>query len=391
MAMPLEVFSPLCLALLLQVPAGRADEPARPGVRAVAFSPDGKLLAAGAGEPKESGTAIVWDVATRKPRWRHVEKTGIPAVAFSPDGRTLAIAVYGRAAKLLDAASGKEQAVLQHPKEVRAVAFSPDGKLLATACWDGVVRVWDLGTRTEKVKCTGHRGRVFTVAFSPDGTRLLSAGGDDGAKLWDSATGAEKRTWTHGRFYVPCAAFSPDGRWVLTGGYDGTLRLWGVATGELRAQFGGVGGIGSLAISQDARALAVGGYGEDVSLFGLSLGEPTAKDRERIRALLTRLDDNSYEVREAAGKELLQVGFVAEPELRRAMKEAPSAEVRIRARRLRQEMLTKPRVHFWGHADQVDGVAFAPEGKVLATGDKDGTVRLWDVASGKELARFPSP
>ncbi|HLN28953.1 MAG TPA: WD40 repeat domain-containing protein [Gemmataceae bacterium] len=373
------------------VSAARAQGPDQPHVRTVAFSPDGKLLASGTGEPKEPGTVTLWNISMRRPLWTYRESAGVPAVAFSPDGMTLAAASFNNTATLLDAATGAVKATLHHPKEVRSLAFSPDGKSLATACWDRLIRVWDVQSSSEKLTCKGHKDRISTVAYSPDGKLLLSAGGSDGAKLWDAATGAEKQTWKHGGFYVACAGFSPDGRWAITGGYDGTVRVWGVSTGELRARFSGVGGVYSTAFSQATRTLAVSSNSREIGLFPLSFQEPTPKELERIHMFLVKLDDDSYEVREAASKGLVETGFVAEPELRRAVKESPSVEVRIRARRAREEMLSKPLRVLHGHTDQVETAAFSPEGSVLASGSKDGTVRLWDMATGKELGRLTPP
>jgi WD40 repeat protein len=187
---------------------------------------------------------------------------------------------------------------------------------------------------------------------------------------------------------MPCGHFSPDGRWVLTGSYDGTTRVWDAETGGQRARFSGTGGVQQLAISAAARTLAVCGTGRELNLFDLTLTEPSGADRARIRALLEKLDDDSYEVREATSAELLRLGFVAEAELRRAAKEAKSAEVRIRARRLRQEMLSRPRATLRGHTDAVEGLAFTPDGKLLASAGRDGTVRLWELPAGQEVARL---
>jgi WD40 repeat protein len=376
-----------CLGLLLLPAGGPADEPAPLSVRTVAFSPDGKRLAAGTGEPNQSGTLTMWDLGTGQPLWVHREETGIPGVAFAPDGGTVALAVYGRVARVLDPATGKQKATLPHPKEVRAIAFSPDGNLLATACWDRSLRVWDLCTGAEKLSWTAHTGRIFSVQFSPDGKRLVSAGGEDGAKLWDARTGKELRVWAHGRFFVSCARFTPDGRWVLTGGYDGTIRVWDAETGAQRVRFTDWRGADGLAYSPAALSLAACS-GKQVAVFELLLGEPAPQEQERIRTLLARLDDASHEARETAGKELLRVGFVAEPALRRAATESPSAEVRLRARRLRDSLLSQPRLRLRGPTDLVGCLDFSPDGKLLAAGGKDGAVHVWDLSSGKEVARY---
>jgi WD40 repeat protein len=374
----------VALALAVGTSGVRADEV--PGVRAIAFSPSGERLAVATGEPKQAGTVTLWDMSTRQQVWKHAETDGVPAVAISPDGRMLAIALYDKAARLLDAATGRVIKTLAHPKEVRGVAFSPDGKLLATVCWDHVVRLWDVASGTEKRTWTGHKDRIFAVAFSPDGSRLLTVGGDDGAKLWDFATGTEKRTFKH--YFMPCGCFVGGGQWVLTGSYDGTTRLWNVETGAERIRLNGTGGVNQLAFSEAARTLAVCGYGRDISLFDFTLRQPDDAERQRIRALLAKLDDESYDVREATSKELLGLGYITETELQRAATEGKSVEVRLRARRIRQEMLSRPRSTLRGHTAEVAAVAFSADGKLLVSGGKDGTVRLWDVPSAREIGRL---
>jgi WD40 repeat protein len=377
------------------LPGGRADEPATyPGereVRVVAWSPGGRLLAAGYGVPKKPGTLVVWDVAARKPVLTMHEPTGVPAVAFAPDGKTLAIGMYNHSAKLLEAGTGKVRTILQgHEDAVRSLAFSPDGKTLATGSWDRTVKLWEVASGTAVKTLTGLKGRIVSVAYSPEGKWIAAGGSDEEGFVWEAATGKVARTVKHGGLVVRSPCFSADGRWLVTGGYDGTIRLWEMASGSLRAKFGRMGGLDGVAYHSPSGVL-VGWNEEGVHLRDATLREPTAEELKRIRGLIRRWDDDRYEVREAAGRELLAVGFLADAELNKVMQETPSAEVRIRARRLRMQLQGGPQTPLRGHARDVTFAAFAPDGKTLATGSNDGTVKLWDLPGRKEIATLRRP
>ncbi len=197
-------------------------------ITSVAFSPDGKRIASASGTPtgggrQESGEVRVWDAASGKelltfpdlPHWANT-------VAFSPDGKYLAaglgyLAVMAPATpgevRVWDAATGREIHNLRgHNFWVTSVAFRPDSRQLASAGADGTVRVWDLKTGQEVLTLRGHSGWVRAVAFSPDGKLLASAGDDQIVKLWDAASGNEVLTLRGHRDRVLAIAFCPDSR-----------------------------------------------------------------------------------------------------------------------------------------------------------------------------------
>jgi WD40 repeat protein/tRNA A-37 threonylcarbamoyl transferase component Bud32 len=171
-------------------------------VNALAFSPDGKLLAqAGAfsltGQllrHRSSGLLLVgkvWEVDTGKTRWA-IRQLGMNySLAFSPDGELLATA-DGPLVRLRDARTGKEIRVL-HGRGVKlgALAFSPDGRILATVSTDSIVCLWDISTDKLLRTYRGHAAPVREVVFSPDGKVLATADDDGVMKLWDATRDQE--------------------------------------------------------------------------------------------------------------------------------------------------------------------------------------------------------
>jgi WD40 repeat protein len=366
----------------------KADAPKRPpSVRALVYSPDGKLLVAGVGRKDESGMLVAWDAVTRKVRWERPGPAGFPSVSFAPDGKTLAVGHWRTAAMILDTATGRELGeVGPHPKPVAACAHVPGTDLLATGS-DGTIRLWDLKTRkVAKELKDGHPAEVTALVVSPDGKWLISTG-PDGTRGWELTTGEELKeaikpergTSMYGITFV-----APDR--ILFGNNSAVQRILELPSGKELLRYKGYGG--GIAHSAKLGLAAYHWHGPDIHIMDLNFNSPTAAQTARIERIIKEFDDDSYEKRLAASKAMREVGSVAEPALRAAMTGGPSAEVKMRARETRKAILEEPLRSLKGHGSRVGPMAFSPDGETLATGADDGTVRLWDARTGKELARL---
>jgi WD40 repeat protein len=248
----------------------------------VAFSPDGKTLAASGGQPGRTGEIRLWNVQARTSRLLSGVHTDVVySVAWSPDGKRLAAGSYDRLASLWEVSSGTGQPLKDHTDAVYSVAFSPDGKRLATVSGDRTLKIWDVaaGKRTftlsdstaelysvafspsgSEVVAGGvdrmlrkwsltptagtlgrsafaHEGPVLRVAYTPDGTGILTSSEDRSVRLWDAATLSEKRIYARQPDWALGLAVSPDGSLLGVSRYDGTIAVYTVATGQLRPFF----------------------------------------------------------------------------------------------------------------------------------------------------------
>jgi CHAT domain/WD domain, G-beta repeat len=225
------------------------------GVSGLTFSPNGARLAAGGTD----GVVCVWHVRTgnrlaRVGRRSWVNNTD--AVAFSPDGNRLATAGNDKSARVWDASSGRQLLKITHDNSVHSIAFSPDGNRLATAGNDKAARVWDATSGQQLLKLA-HDATVQAIAFSRDGCRLATAGNEKAARVWDAASGQQLLKIPHDSI-IHALAFSPDGCRLATAGNDKTARVWDAASGQQLLKIPHDSIIHALAFSPDGSRLATG-------------------------------------------------------------------------------------------------------------------------------------
>jgi WD40 repeat protein len=208
-------------------------------VNAVKFSPDGKLLAAGGGEPSRSGDLTLFDAATGKATatWKERHVDIVMSLDFSPDGKRLASGAADKIARVTEIASGKQVNLLEgHTHYVMGVAFRADGRVLASAGADGVVISWDMILGERKKKIEGWTKEVTSVQFIGATNQIVTSAGDNRVRIVNDE-GGEVRSITGLPDFMQAAASTANGATLVGGGEDSTLRIWNGIDGKELAAF----------------------------------------------------------------------------------------------------------------------------------------------------------
>jgi len=370
---------PVLLAVLIDHPTTATSAIA---VTAVAFNPDGHLLATAS----TNHTAQLWDLNDIRHPTALAPLTGhnssVNTVAFSPDGHTVVSGSDDRTVQLWDVSDphhpAPEATLTGHTDSIHAVAFSPDGHTVASASRDNTVRLWDVSDPhhpTPQITLTGPTVSVATVAFSPDGHQLASGSEDGLVRLWDLTDArhpialAPRSGHTNS---VNAVTFTPGGHTLASGGSDGTVRLWNLTapdhpplifTESLNTPLNINNPLDAVAFNPDGRTLASGGNDRLVRLWDLTdpryptLSHVLSGLPSFIEALAFNRSGHTLAI--ADGDNTIRLWDLTDPH-----KPIPAATLA-------------------GHTSIVESVAFSPDGHTLASSSSDHTIRLWDLTDSQ--------
>lgn len=352
------------------------------------FSQTGSQLVIGG-----TDTIQIWNIGDPEPQSPAIRDhdSVCGAVAFSPDGNKLAAGYWLGKIHLRDVKALKLQTTFKCEglRAIRAIDFSPCGNKLAATSYDQIVRVWDFGKPdAPPVELTGHQAVLYALAFSPKGNLLVSADANGVLGVWDVEQDYELQTFTEDTDWIWSIAFSPDGKYLASAHHEEKARLWDIESGAQITEFSSNRPRDTSKYKGDDRRIQeilewlkkgsayrstpkVIAFAPDGSLIAggvfreIHLWDATTYETRMVICLphgCQRADALTFS---PCGRYLVSGA---------SWQGTDKMSIRLWDVATGENIAT-----FWSHPTDIQSLAFSPDGTLLASASYDGTILLWDM------------
>ncbi len=332
-------------------------------INCVAWDNNGSRLASG----NEDGTVRVWEVSSGKELCvLQGHDYAVNSVAWD-DKECIASGSEDQTVRIWHATRGKMLGKLKHLGCVTSIAWDAKSERLAAACNNDTVVIWDMDTGKELHTLTGHTNKVNSVVWEVTGKFIISGSDDKTIRLWDAGSGKELRVLQGHIKAVDCVTWNVKANWLASAA-DKTVRFWDINNKkELRMLQGHKDTVNSVALDNKGERIASGSDDETVRVWDVASG----KELHRLQGSASELNIESmnFIARAFGDTELTAENW----------EKTVQKWEQISGKELRSKITI---------LQNVRSVAWDGKGEHLASGSHDGVVRVWDVASGKELCKL---
>jgi WD40 repeat protein len=376
-------------------------------INGIAYSPNGQNFAT----CDSNGKVMIWSVAEKHPVARCIgHEYWTWAIAFHPTQPLLASGGHDRTIRLWETPTGHCCKILKgHKSVVHEVVFSPDGSYLMSCSNDATLKQWNIESGECIQTLVGHENGIWSIAITPDSQHLYSGGEDKCIRYWDLITGECLKVFSGHAHWVMAISLSPDSSYLASASMDGTVKLWNTKTGEcIQTLKGHTAPVVSIAISPDGRTIASGSYDQTIRLWDSLTGDCTqclTQHISRIWAvkfhpdgyiLASGGDDNtihfwnlqtgeSNSTLQGYSNGIYEVAWHPQRPLLASAHEDQTIRLWSFPHSIQNatQLPVEPTQTLYGHSNRVSVIDFSLDGKTLASGSHDRTIKLWNLDTAK--------